>query len=310
MSHSTIARALLLALALLGPGAASAAADTVTVTVGPDPTEEVPFVVNASWASAVKRQHVSVTIKPAGSLSCAVNRGADEPVSDSVVSASTDDVAGTVSNTVARDAPGDYVLCAYLQSGHDATVPAAVSGPVSVTVRPARASISLAFPPRVDPGQPFPVSAAVTAEVFRYLFVEAMPDGGRGCGAAAVITTPALIARPVQGVQTVSDERPAPEAGGRYLLCGFVQEGGWDTAADAIATGTFSVGPDPCVAAKAALKQALKTLRLADAAVKRFRKLVKRKPKTYRASYKMAVRTRANARKPLAAARTGVRSAC
>ena len=128
-------RAAVFALALVALGGRSAHADTITVTTGPDPTEDVPLAVMVGWTSGSTDQHVFVTIKPAGPLGCAASYAADEPVSEDLISRWTDSVAGTRSGTAMEDAPGTYILCGYLQSGPFASVPAAMTGPVLVTLR-------------------------------------------------------------------------------------------------------------------------------------------------------------------------------
>ena len=290
-----------LALALVATGSASASADTITVTTGPDPTEDVLLPVSVSWTSGSTNQYAFVTIKPAGSLTCAPSYAADEPTSEGVVSAWTSSVAGSRSGTVLEGDPGTYVLCAYLQSRHADTIPAAASGPIPVTLRSAHAAISLTAAPQTGARHRVLVSAAVTAELSRHVFVTAERTGGRGCEAAHTLKSRlALISAPVQGTQTLSAEFTAPKDG-TYLLCAYVQEGLHDVP-EATASTTFVVGPDPCVLAKARLTAARKAVRQAESAVARSRKRSQR--------YRRAVRIRAAERRKLQRARAAVADAC
>lgn len=313
MSHSRIARALVLALALLGASTASAGADTLAVSVGPDPTEEVPVTLDVRWTQVVDEGRLYLTAKPAASPGCGATYAIDAAASDDVPLPSL--AAGGAGARTAEHTfgdPGAFTVCGYLQDSSTATSARAVTGPIAVSVRSARASLVLSAPARVNAGARYSVTAAVAAELPRRLFVTVKRSDGRGCEAAQRLdaSSDSVLRRGVGANETLTAERTASKVLGTYVLCGYVQEWSTDAAAEATASTTFVVGPDPCVAAKAGVTKAQQTLKRADAAVTRFRKLVEREPKTYRRSYATAVRTRANARKRLAAARVEVRRVC
>jgi hypothetical protein len=294
-----------LAVALVALGGAKANADTISVTVGPDPTEEVPFPVSVSWTSGSTDQYVFVTIKPAGSLACAASYAADEPASDDLISRWTDSVAGTRSGIANEDAPGTYILCAYLQSGPSASAPAAATGPVPVTLRSARADVRLTVTPHADARQRVSVSASVTSELPRSLFVTVRPAGGRQCEAQHTHTSSHLLIRKQgEGAWTATEDFTAPDDGS-YLLCAYIQEGLSDEP-EATASATFVVGTDPCRAARTALAAARRSLRRAESAVARYRKQARRHSRRYR----RAVRVRAVERRKLARARAAVTQVC
>ena len=302
-----------LALALTTMGEASASADTVTVSA-PAPTEEVAVPITVGWAGA-PGQRVFTTSKPGpGGCGATFLGDLDLPGSTEVISTAGNGAAtGTVSAPKAFDEPGTQTLCAYLQTGDDAASASAVSGPVTLTVRSAHATVGIATRPRVGAGQPLGIDLSVTTELARRVYVTIKPAGGRGCEASYSLDTSnadVVLRHDARGTQDVTVERTAPNSVGTYLLCAYVQERSDDLDPEATGSATFVVGPDQCAAAKSVLAKAQKTMKLAEAAVVRLRKLVKRKPKTYRRSYATAVRTRANAKQQLAAARAGVKNAC
>ncbi|MDA0180694.1 hypothetical protein OJ997_10355 [Solirubrobacter phytolaccae] len=243
-----------------------------------------------------------MTIKP-GSMGCGATFLDDLEISGStwiMFTAGNGAATGTATEEETFKEPGTHTLCAYLQTRYDAPSASAASGPVTLNIRQAHASVGIATPPHVSAGQRFGINLPVTAELARRVYLTVKPAGGRGCEPAYSLDAPNsddVFWDDVQGTRTIAVERTATTTSGSYLLCAYVQENSDDLEPEATASATFIVGPDPCVAAKSTLAKAQKTMRLADAAVKRFRKLVKRKPKTYRQSYKTAVRTRANARK-------------
>jgi hypothetical protein len=321
----------MLMLALFALAGARAEADTISVTAGPDPTEEVPLPINVGWSSSTAEQYAFVTIKPSGPLGCGGSYAADAPNSEDVITTYTGAAAGTRSQNWTLNAPGTYTLCAFLQTGGSATAPAAASGPITLEVRSARASVALTVPPRVDANQRFPVVAAVTAELERYVFVTIKPAGGRGCEATYSLDAPNsedVLSKYVQGTQAASTDYTAPRTNGTYLLCAYVQEGGSDPAPEAAGSATILVGPDPCVTARASLTKAQKRVKTAESAVTRNRKLwkrydgrakrahgarkasLRRQAKKYKSRYSSAVRTRSKERKVLATAQAGVTAAC
>jgi hypothetical protein len=264
--------------------------DTISVTFGADPTEEVPLPITLAWSSATASVRAYVTVKPAGGLGCAPNYAADEPNSSDVIDNAGGTPTGSASENRTFGEPGTFTLCGYLQSSSDGAVLRA-TGPVALTVRSANAAVALVVPARVDPGQTFAITANVTAELRRGLFVTVKPAGGRGCepnyAADDPISSDAIYNAAVQGSASVSENITASQTAGNYLLCAYVQEGSGDTAPEGMASAQFAVGPDPCKAARSALAAAKRKLKSAEASITRNRKAIAR--------YKTAVRRRAKA---------------
>ncbi len=92
-----IVRTLLLALTLALFGGAAARADTITVTTGPDPTEEVPLPITATWSSGTSAE-VFVTVKPAGPVGCAATYAIDDPNSSDEIYRGGSTATGTVTH--------------------------------------------------------------------------------------------------------------------------------------------------------------------------------------------------------------------
>ncbi len=207
-----------------------------------------------------------------------------------------------------------------------------MTGPISLTIRSARATVSLAPPARVGANQKFALNVPVTAELARELFVTIKPVGGRGCEATYALDDPnssdVIYRSGVQGATTVTTNYTASATQGTYLLCAYVQEGPSDATPEATSSATFIVGPDPCVTAKTALTKAQKSVSTAEASVTRNRnaynkykkaakrahgarhKSLQKKAKTYKSRYTSAVHTRSKARAKLATAQSAVASAC
>ena len=288
---------------------AAQADDTLSLSFGPDPTEEVPVPITATWSATTNSTRVYVTVKPAGGLGCAPNYAAEYPNSDDVIYYAGGTSTGSYSVNERFAEPGVYTLCGYLQnSSTDAVL--RTTGPISLTVRGANASVALVAPARVDPGQTFAITANVTAELPRGLFVTVKPAGGRGCEPSYAADEPnssnEIYNASVQGAVARSENITASETNGNYLLCAYVQESLSDTAPEAITAAVFAVGPDPCATARAALAVATRKLASARASITRNRKAISR--------YKAAARrgSRANRRHQralLSAARKRYRSA-
>lgn len=326
MYRNLIGLTLSCALLLLCAGTASAA-DSISVKFGADPTEEVPLPISVTWASAASVS-AYVTVKPAGPIGCAANYEADDPTSSDVLYRES---SGASTNST-FDEPGNFVLCGYLQRSSSDTVPAAVTGPIALTVRAAKATLGLTVPPRVDAAKPFKLTAAVTSELRREVFITIKPVGGRGCEATYALDEPnssdVAYRESTQGTQTLNLTSTAPQTNARYLLCGYVQEGSGDPTPEATASVEFLVGPDPCVVAKDALAAANRALHVAEGSVNRNRASWRRYSSAARAAhgarrrvlkslsvraksrYKSAVRRRAAARARVAGAQSGVTSAC
>lgn len=306
------------------------AVDTVTVTFGADPTEEVPLPITAAWSSTDSSVRVRVTVKPAGGLACAANFAADNPNSNDVIYTSGT-TSGSTSENETFSEPGVFTLCGYLEDpSTDAVLMA--TGPLTLAVRSAAATVALAVPPRVDPGQTFAVTAYFTAELSRSLFVTVKPAGGRGCEPSYAADSPnsrdVIYTSGVQGTGNRQENFTASDVNGNYLLCSYVQEGSSDTAPEAVNQALFAVGPDPCAAARSALAAAKRKLRSIQTSVTRNRKAVARytsaarrgsrasrrlnraRLSSARKRYRSAVTRRVAARKSVAKRTTAVRTAC
>ena len=324
--RSLIGLALTCGVLLLCAGTATAA-DSIAVKFGADPTEEVPLPISVTFTSAASA-NAYVTVKPAGPIGCAANYAADDPTSSDVLYQAS---SGGSTNWTFTE-PGNFVLCGYLQASSGDTAPIAVTGPVPLTVRSAKASIALTVPPRVDSGQGFKLTAAVTSELRRVVFITIKPVGGRGCEATYALDDPnssdVAYQESVQGTQTLDLTVTAPQVTARYLLCAYVQEGSSDPSPEASTSVEFLVGPDPCVVAKAGLAGANRAVHVAEASVNRNRvswrrystaarsahgsrrRVLKNLSARAKSRYQSAVRRRAAARSRLAAAQAGVTSAC
>lgn len=329
---SRLSRALVLAVAFVSLGAASALADTITLSNGADPTEEVPLPVTANWSSTSPNARVFVTVKPAGPLGCGATYAIDDPNSSDLIYDDGGTATGTDTENLYESDPGTWTLCGYLQNSSSDTQALAVTGPVPVTFRSARASVSISAPARVDPGQGFTVNLAVTSELSRRVFLTIKPAGGRGCEASYALDDPdssdVIYDDSAQGTTTVSENYTASQTAGTYLLCAYVQESGSDSAPEATASATMLVGPDPCTSAKAALTKASKAAKTAEAAVTRYRKASTRDRsrarhahgarrrsllklyKRDKSRYASAVRQRAKKRAALNAAQAAKTQAC
>lgn len=228
----------LVSLAAMVVGAASASAATIEVGISDDPGEDRALTVTAS-GTAEGDQDVHVTIKPAGGAACA-----PRPEDESLLFASRVDAGAYAEQASATiDDDGDYLLCGYVTRRFDSsTVFATASRPI--TVRPATATIGLANPARVDPGQSFPVRVTGATEVGRRVFVTSKPAGGAPCGAAYDLTdddNDIVFNRDVSGAYDFTEAVSINEAGS-YLLCAWVQESQNDLEPEAATTAQFNVG--------------------------------------------------------------------
>ncbi|WP_028062212.1 hypothetical protein [Solirubrobacter soli] len=326
----TVMASLLVVVMLLATAASARAADTLTVTFGADPTEEVPIPITATWTSSDPDPRVIVTIKPDGPLGCGSAYNVDDPNSSDVIYTSGS-ASGSTTQTHTIYDPGTSIVCGYLQNSSSDASPLAVTGAVRLTVRSARATVSIQVPPRVDAGQAFALNAPVNTELSRRLIITLKPAGGRGCEATYALDDPNstdVLYTTVQGTQTGTDTITAPTTNGTYLLCAYVVESGSDPAPEATSSATFLVGPDPCVTARAKLTAANKAVTTAEKAVARYRKSYKayerkarrahgakrasykRLAKRDKSRYKSAVRTRSKKRAALSTAQAGVTAAC
>jgi hypothetical protein len=329
----TIQLTLLCALACFSLSTATAlAADSISVTVGADPTEEVPLPITLSWSSSQTGAYTYVTVKPAGGQGCATSHTADDPNSTDVVDVYDSDQSTGTSKNWTFPEPGQSILCAYLQKNYSDTTPLAVAGPITVTVRQAKAAISVVAPARVDAGSTFSLSLPGNAELQRYVWLTSKPAGGRGCAATYALDDPqstdVISGSSLQGTQTIQKNVTADSVTGTYLLCAYVQESYSDTNPEATASTTFLVGPDPCGSAQAALTKAQNAVQVQERSVNNNRRswqnlkakarrshgAARRYYQAYarraHSRYQSAVRRRAKARATLSIRQNAATQAC
>ena len=224
--------ALVLAFVWLLVVAANAqAVESVTVTFGPDPTEEVPLPIRMTWTTADPDPFVVLTSKRTGVRGCGATHAIDDPYSTDILTRPGGSTA-TAFRTLRRFAgPGSRTLCGYLQRSPVDAAPLARTGPITVPVRSARASVAISAPVRVAPRQAFALNVSVTAELRRYVVVTNKRAGARGCAPSHALDDPVsrdVLVSYLQGTQTRTQMVLAPRMAGTYLLCAYVQEGGRD----------------------------------------------------------------------------------
>jgi len=263
-----------LALALLAAPSAYAA-DSISVTAGTDPTEEVLTPITARWNSAQASVRVIVTKKP-GNQSCAGNAAADLRSSTLLINYLGGASGGRFRNWTLAD-PGTLTVCGFLQRTDGAVL--AVSGPVPITYRSGRSTVTLEVPPRVTPGSAYRLVAVTDSELARHLAVTIKPSGPRGCGPSYPADSPLssdLMYGRTQGPHRWGKAIRAPRANGLYLLCAYVGDSPADPAPEATASAAIEVGPDLCAEARAGLVTATRALGTAQRAVTRHRRSYKR----------------------------------
>ena len=317
-------------LLIFGSLAGSASAASISLSFSSDPTEEVPVQVTATWSPASGSTSAYVTVKPAGATGCAPTYAADSPNSDDVI---YDGNSSPRSVNRTFEDPGSYVFCGYLtdvSTSQQTTI--ATTGPVTVNVRSATASIALTPPAQVDPSQVFTLAGTVTTELQRAVFVTIKPVGGRGCEANyqadSPVSTDVIYDLGVQGAQQISKSMTAPSTRGTYLLCAWVLEGSGDLAPEATTSAQFLVGPTPCQIARAAQERANGAVKVAENAVTKYRRAYKHDAlkaahtsgsarrhwralyKRDRSRYRSAINRRAEKRAALVDANNAVAQAC
>lgn len=168
-------------------------------------------------------------IRPAGGTSCAPTYGTDP--GDGLLY--SEYVTGAFSNvaTYSAPAPGNYLVCAWLEDLSDSGPPASAV----VSVRPAVLGIAASAPGRVTVRSPFAVSVNYRAEVPRYLtvLVARVPNCSVSSAALRGISESAVeVANrtEVSGTGSVSGTVRL-DAAGIYLVCGFLEEDPFGSAA-------------------------------------------------------------------------------
>jgi hypothetical protein len=212
------------------------AADTLALWAPSNPVEGEPLDVTASGNAYDGNAEVDATIKPAGGSCAAAPPPAD---TGAPTNSSGGGVGGQVpySTTVVSQqifATGSYLVCAWLVD--QATIQVLSAASTSFAVRPLEASLRLAAPTRVDPGQAF--SPTITATVQAGIPVIAIVDykqatAGAGCAAnpageptaaTTVLDQSITDTQQPSGPVAVSDTSVLP-ATGRYLFCAWLLQG-------------------------------------------------------------------------------------
>jgi hypothetical protein len=175
-------------------------------------------------------------IRPAGGAPCAAT-ASTESNSQNVVSGSAPVGPYTFSATHTEQAPGDFLLCGYL--GTFTTTAVATSK--VITIRPNRATLTVAGPPTALPDQPFVLTFQGATEVARTLYGTIKPAGGTGCGSSSStdVGSVATLSGALQGAYTIPKSQSLHA--GNYLVCAWVQETFTDLTPDAATTTTISI---------------------------------------------------------------------
>ena len=224
-----------LAVALLMPAAAANAhsiTPAITLPASP-PVEDSGFAIGFTGdVSSLPNGdgELYARIRPAGGTPCAPTYRTD-PGTQLLY---FEDVTGSFSNvaTYTPPAPGDYLVCAWLEDEPSDTGPPASA---VVTVRPAVLQISAVAPQQVNVGVPFAVTVNYRSEVPRFLTVlvarastcSVSSDAFRGTTTGAVEVANDLEASG-SGTKTGTVSLDAP---GSYLVCGFLEEEQFGSAA-------------------------------------------------------------------------------
>lgn len=230
---------ILVALAALLP-AGTAGAHSVTATITPPaspPAEDSGFAIG--FAGDVTRLSsgdgdVRAKIRPSGGTPCAP-KPREDPGSDVDFGgfSSSRRVSGafSVSGSYVAPAPGDYLICAWVEDQFDDFGPAASA---SMTVRPALQQISVAAPASIQRRVPFAVTVNYQAEVPRFLTV--LVTRTSNCSISsdalrAISTSTAVVAddAKVSGAGTLTGTVRIDDAA-TYLVCAFFEESPDSTA--------------------------------------------------------------------------------
>lgn len=242
------------ATALLLAGSASASAAPIAISVSADPVEDLAFQVTLAGSGATNGEAFA-KLKPAGGRPCGATYSADDGESFAYADSASATFTLPYNRTVGD--PGDYLVCAWLQeSSSSAAALAAASA--TVTVRQPRSSGSFAVPARVRPGATFKVAMTVQTEVSRLVFAKANAPGvpcGANYRADSGIDYVFYDVENQGGPSTYSANVTAPNRSGVYALCGYVQEGSEDAAAEAAFSAPFTVARPASAACRAARRR-------------------------------------------------------
>ena len=233
------------AVVVLAVPAQASAVTTVDITTSADPIEDVAFQVTVAGNSDAAR-NLYAKWKRAGGQPCGVTYAADEGGETFVGGTDVNGAYSVVRNLTLQDT--DYLLCAWVQTTSGATAADAATSK-AVKVRTPRATGVVRAPALVDAGQVFQIAIDTQAEVQRNLYVHTNPPGVP-CGAnqaanqrfASIIGGRDIVGGPVTHTVNVT----APDVGGSWTVCGWIQETSGDTVPEATFAGQFAVNGTGC----------------------------------------------------------------
>ena len=135
-------------------------------------------------------------------------------------------------------------------------------------MRSAQASLGITGPTQLRIGSTANFTFSGTAEISRQVHATVKRDGGRGCASSSSVDDgdSFVWSENVQGNYSVLDAPSKYDVDdrGTYRICAWVQEGSSDTAPEAAATFTFTVGtPARCSTARARVSHARRAVRSA-----------------------------------------------
>jgi hypothetical protein len=244
---------------------APAAAQSVALTPPADPVEDVAFLVTATGVG-IEDYNVYGTIKPVGAVGCGPTYDTDAD-GDNFMYGADAEGAYSVADDAKVSQPGQYLLCAWLQEYSSDSVATAATSAI-INVRSARATLAITGPTHLRIGSTANFTFSGTTEVGRQVIAHVKRDGGRPCGASSNVDDGDnfVSGENVQGNYSVLDAPWKYEIDdrGTYRICAWIQEGWSDTAPEAAATYTFTVGtPARCSTARSRVTSARRGVRSA-----------------------------------------------
>jgi hypothetical protein len=228
-----------LVVALLVP-AGTASAHAIAPTIAPPtsvPPEDSGFVIGFSGdvtSLSSGNGYLYARIRPTGGVPCAPSPDTDPGDRISLDGGGYRSVSGrfSLNASYVAAAPGDYLVCAWIEDGYEEWGPPASA---TVSVRPPIQQIIVSAPSSVRRGMPFTVTVTHQAEVPRYMTVLVVRASSCSVSSDAVrgISTSTIeIADDAQvsGTGMRSGTARLDEVG-TYLVCGFLEESSYGTAA-------------------------------------------------------------------------------
>ena len=256
----TASLALLATLALAAP----AAAQSVALAPPADPVEDVPFLVTATGIG-IEDYSVYATTKPVGAVGCGPTFETDAD-GESFMYGEDAEGAYSVADSAKVANPGPYLVCAWLQKYSGDSVAVAATS-MTVNVRSARATLAVTGPTQLRIGSTANFTFTGTTEIDRDVYATVKRDGGRPCGASSSVDDgDSFVWEDAQGNFSILDSpwKYQIDDRGTYRICAWVQESSSDTAPEAAATYTFTVGtPARCSTARSRVSSARRGVRSA-----------------------------------------------